>query len=111
MNLTGADFSDSVLSASDLPAGNAGHVQVENQAEVPTEASRPPGGETLQDDIRLLEQYLAQPETAAIVRCEELAKRLGIEHQRVSRAFQRMAEDRDRYTPLRGDAYMVRRNR
>lgn len=68
-------------------------------------------GDTLKADIQLLEQHLAQPETAAIVRCEELAKRLGIEYQRVSRAFQRMAEDRDRYTPLRGDAYMVRRNR
>ncbi len=93
---------------SDATAGAAVATQPGQVASSPQDGKRV---DTLSGDMELLEQYLAQPETAAIVRCEDLAHHLSIDYERVARALKRMAEDRDRYTPLRGDAYMVRRAR
>ena len=64
---------------------------------------------SIEDDMKALHALLAQPDVPAIVKCDDLAARLRISPQRVSRAMQRLAEDRDRFTPLRGDAYMVRK--
>jgi len=66
---------------------------------------------SVESDMAELRAYLHQPDVPAIVRCEDLAEKLGISHERVSSAMLRLAEDRERYTPLRGDAYMVRRVR
>ena len=69
------------------------------------------GVPTLESDMAKLRSYLHQPDMPAIVRCDDLAERLQMSQERVSSAMVRLAEDRDRYTPLRGDAYMVRRVR
>ncbi len=65
----------------------------------------------IEADMAKVSQYLHQPDVPAIVRCEDLAERLQMSQERVSSAMSRLAEDRERYTPLRGDAYMVRRVR
>ena len=67
--------------------------------------------DSLEADMAKLRSYLAQPDVPAIVRCDDLAARLQISQERVSSAMYRLSEDRERYTPLRGDAYMVRRAR
>lgn len=69
------------------------------------------GVPTLESDMAQLRRYLHQPDVPAIVRCDDLAARLQMSQERVSSAMLRLAEDRERYTPLRGDAYMVRRVR
>ncbi len=67
--------------------------------------------DSLEADMAKLRSYLAQPGVPAIVRCDDLAARLHISQERVASAMYRLSEDRERYTPLRGDAYMVRRAR
>lgn len=69
----------------------------------------PANSGSLEDDMAALLGYFAEPDVPAIVRCDELAQRLNVEVERVERAMERLAEDRDRFTPLRGGAYMVRR--
>ena len=69
------------------------------------------GVPTLESDMAQLRRYLHQPDVPAIVRFDDLAARLQMSQERVSSAMLRLAEDRERYTPLRGDAYMVRRVR
>jgi hypothetical protein len=69
------------------------------------------GVHSLESDMAQLRQYLGQPNVPAIVRCDDLAVRLSMSLERVSNAMLRLSEDRDLYTPLRGDAYMVRRAR
>ncbi len=69
------------------------------------------GVPTLESDMAKLRNYLHQPDMPAIVRCDDLAERLQMSQERVASAMVRLAEDRERYTPLRGDAYMVRRVR
>lgn len=69
------------------------------------------GGSSLESDMARLQGFLRQPDVPAIVRCDDLAERLQMSEERVSNAMVRLAEDRERFTPLRGDAYMVRRAR
>lgn len=66
---------------------------------------------SVESDMATLQEYLDRPDVPAIVRCDELAERLSMSHERVSQAMIRLSEDRERFTPLRGDAYMVRRVR
>lgn len=66
---------------------------------------------SLEDDMARLQVYFGQPDVPAIVRCDDLAEKLQMSEERVSTAMFRLAEDRERFTPLRGDAYMVRRLR
>ncbi len=66
---------------------------------------------TLETDMARLNGYFEMPDVPAIVRCDDLAERLSISLDRVTRAMTRLSEDRERFTPLRGDAYMVRRAR
>jgi hypothetical protein len=83
---------------------------VDFDAEVqPQLTSHQNGVVDLEADMSALRNFLNQPDVPAIVRCDDLAGRLAISQERVSVAMARLAEDRDRFTPLRGDAYMVRR--
>lgn len=66
---------------------------------------------SLETDMANLRRYLSQPDVPAIVRCDDLAERLQMSQERVNNAMLRLSEDREQYTPLRGDAYMVRRVR
>lgn len=66
---------------------------------------------SLEDDMARLQVYFGRPDVPAIVRCDDLAEKLQMSQERVSSAMFRLAEDRERFTPLRGDAYMVRRVR
>lgn len=65
----------------------------------------------IEADMAALLAYFNEPEVPAIVRCDELGERLAMDTERVKAAMERLAEDRDRFTPLRGDAYMIRRPR
>lgn len=75
------------------------------------EAADQAGASSLEADIAALRAFFERPDVPAIVRCDYLAEQLSVSQERVSRAMARLAEDRDRFTPLRGDAYMVRRAR
>ena len=68
-------------------------------------ASPPP---PVEDDLRLVENYLSRPNTPAIVRSEIIAAELGIDDQRSERALERLSEDRDRVSRIRKGAYMVK---
>lgn len=83
---------------------------VDFDAEVQPQLTGYQGGATsLEADMNTLRAFLNQPDVPAIVRCDDLAGRLSMSQERVSLAMARLAEDRERFTPLRGDAYMVRR--
>lgn len=66
-------------------------------------------GATLEGDIAILKGYFERPDVPAIVRCDDLAVRLSMDRERVVHAMSRLAEDRERFTALRGDAFMIRR--
>ncbi len=83
-------------------------VDFETAAPPQTALKEEPMG-SIEDDMAALNALLRQPDIPAIVRCDDLAARLRISPERVSRAMLRLSEDRERFTPLRGDAYMVRR--
>lgn len=82
---------------------------VTGAAERPSEAeSKPAVSPRVEDDLRLVQNYLSRPNTPAIVRSEVIAAELGIDDQRSERALERLSEDRDRVSRIRKGAYMVK---
>lgn len=66
---------------------------------------------SVEDDVAFLEGYLLRPGTPAIVRSLDLAERLGISPERVTRAMERLSEQRERFSRIQHGAYMVRQKR
>jgi len=60
-------------------------------------------------DIGAVRSYLAGPDVPAIVRTERVAEALGLSVVRVERALERVSEESDELSRIRGGAYMLRR--
>ncbi len=87
----------------------ASRAQDDGPGRVPFPAPEAPSDASPSDDVRSVGAHLALPDTPAIVRSDVVAEALGMPGERVERALERLAEDRERVTRIRAGAYMVRR--
>lgn len=65
--------------------------------------------EAVRSDMAEVDTYLAGPDVPAIVRTERVAEALGISMRRAERALERVSEDSEELSRIRGGAYMLRR--
>lgn len=73
------------------------------------EGAPPPTGASLDADVAAVAGYLARPDIPAIVRAERVAETLAMSVARADAALDRIAEDSERLSRIRAQAYMVRR--
>jgi len=104
----GSDAGPSGVPLSSSPASAESTSVAEAGGRLSGAESVPAASPRVEDDLRLVQNYLSRPNTPAIVRSEVIAAELGIDDQRSERALERLSEDRDRVSRIRKGAYMVK---
>jgi len=86
-----------------------GHGPDTRAAAVAAAPQRPGEQATVEEDIRAVLSYLAEPDVPAIVRTERVAESLSLSVARVERALDRVSEGSEYLSRIRSGAYMLRR--